>query len=91
MLATTMASRYEKAKKMLNKVKNLAKKDIKAIFFSDEKISSMTRRATGGFVTTLVWSLWDMVMWYPKIMSAGFWYAQTFIRCIPFFLLRRHY
>ena len=42
MLATTMASRYEKAKKMLNKVKNLAKKDIKAIFFSDEKISPRT-------------------------------------------------
>ena len=90
MLATTMASRYEKAKKMLNEVKNLAKKYIKAIFFSDEKISSMTRRATGGFVTTLVWSLWDMVMWYPKkqIMSAG---LETFIHCILFFLLRRHY
>ena len=32
-----MVIRLEKAKKMLNKIKNLARKDIKLIFFSDEK------------------------------------------------------
>ena len=44
MSAKIKATRFEKAKKMVNKLKNLGRKNTKLIFFSDEKISSLIKK-----------------------------------------------